>query len=320
MQGLPIDLIVTVLAGATALVAAFVFWRGFVYKDPMEARLKTIANRREELRARALDDTKKKDKDANKSAGADLMKQAAKKLKLRDRMDVKSTRAMLAQAGFRGKDAPDVFLMAKLVMPFVLGGLAVLYVLLGSAKLSPMLSLLLCIGGAGLGFLAPGIFVKNRAMKRKLALRRALPDALDLLVICTEAGLSINQSLNRVVDELGRSSPEIAEELGLLGVELNFLDDRRQAYINLIERTGLDEFKAIVTTIQQAEKYGTPVSKALRVLSGEFRTERLLRAEEKAARLPAILTVPMVMFILPCLFIVLIGPAILRTIDAFSRI
>lgn len=319
MQALPVDLIVTILAGLTALVAAFVIWRGFVYRDPMEARLKTIANRRDELRARALEDTKKSSS-ANKSASADLMKSAAKKLKLRDRMDVKSTRSQLAQAGFRGKDAPDIFLMAKLVLPFVFGGLAVAYVVFGSAKLSPAMSLALCVGGAGLGFLAPGIFIKNRAMKRKTALRRALPDALDLLVICSEAGLSINQALNRVVDELGRSSPEIAEELGLLGVELNFLDDRRQAYVNLIERTGLDEFKAIVTTIQQAEKYGTPVSKALRVLSGEFRTERLLKAEEKAARLPAILTVPMVMFILPCLFIVLIGPAILRMIDAFSHI
>ena len=319
MQGLPVDLIVTVLAGTTALVAAFVIWRGFVYKDPMEARLKTIATRRDELRARALDDTKKKGGQSNKSASADLMKSAAKKLKLRDRMDVKSTRSLLAQGGFRGKDAPDIFLMAKLTLPFVIGGLAVFYVLFGSGKLSPMMSLLLCVGGAGLGFLAPGIFVKNRVMKRKLALRRALPDALDLLVICSEAGLSINQSLNRVVDELGRSSPEIAEELGLLGVELNFLDDRRQAYMNLIERTGLDEFKAIVTTIQQAEKYGTPVSKALRVLSGEFRTERLLKAEEKAARLPAIMTVPLIIFILPPLFVVLLGSAVLRIIDLLVK-
>jgi tight adherence protein C len=318
MQSIPFDLIVTILAGATAVVAAFVIWRGFVYKDPMAARLKTIANRRAELRKRALEQASKVSSNQKKSA--DLMKSAAKKLKLRDRVDVKSTRSLLAQAGFRGKDAPEVFLMAKLIMPFVLGGLAVLYVVFGGARLSPMLALLACVGGAGLGFLAPGLFVKNRAMKRKLQLKRALPDALDLLVICTEAGLSINQALNRVVDEVGRSSPEIAEELGLLAVELNFLDDRRQAYANLIERTGLDDFKAIVTTVQQAEKYGTPVSKALRVLSAEFRTERLLKAEEKAARLPAILTVPMVLFILPCLFIVLIGPAILRTIDAFSRI
>lgn len=319
MAGLPIDLIVIIMAGATALLAAFVIWRGFFYKSPVEGRLKAIAQHRDDLRKKHLE-TMKKEKQGK---GKDLVKQAAKKLNQKRgggaKADIKSTKALLMQAGYRGKDAPEVFAFFKLIMPFVCGALAAGYVLFVAKNMSMTMSLVVCAGGAGLGFLLPGIYIKNKAMKRIKDLRRALPDALDLLVICTEAGLSINQALNRVVEEIGRASPVVAEELGLLAVELNFLEERRMAYVNLIERTGMDEFKAISNTVMQAEKYGTPVSQALKVLTNEFRTERLLKAEEKAARLPALMTVPMIVFILPTLFIVLIGPAILRTVDAFSN-
>jgi tight adherence protein C len=161
--------------------------------------------------------------------------------------------------------------------------------------------------------------VQNRITKRKKALRRALPDALDLLVVCAEAGLALNAALDRVVRELARSLPEIGDELGLLLIELNFLDERRKAFSNLCDRTDLDEFRSIANTLQQAEKYGTPLAQALRVLGADFRQERLTKAEEKAARLPAILTVPMIIFILPTLVIVIIGPAILKTLDSLSK-
>lgn len=318
MQDLPIDLIVIVMAGLTALTATFVIWRGFFYKNPVENRLKAIAQHRDNLRQQHMSELKKE----KSGKGMDLVKQAAKKMKTKknaNMADTKSTKALLQQAGFRSKDAPEIFAFFKLIMPFVGGAAAAAYVLLVATDMSMTLSLVICAGGAGLGFLLPGIYIKNTAIKRTKELRKALPDALDLLVICTEAGLSINQALNRVVEEIGRASPIIAEELGLLAVELSFLDDRRNAYINLMERTGMDEFKAITGTIMQAEKYGTPVSQALKVLTAEFRTERLLKAEEKAARLPALMTVPMIIFILPTLFIVLIGPAILRTVDAFSN-
>jgi len=312
-------MIVIAMAGLTALTATFVIWRGFFYKNPVEKRLKAIAQHRDELRKQHMSELKKE----KTGKGMDLVKQAAKKLNKKkgnsNKADTKSTKALLQQAGFRGKDAPEVFAFFKLIMPFVGGAAAAAYVLFGAKDMSMMLSLVVCAGGAGLGFLLPGVYIKNTALKRTKELRKALPDALDLLVICTEAGLSINQALNRVVEEIGRASPIIAEELGLLAVELSFLDDRRSAYINLMERTGMDEFKAISGTIMQAEKYGTPVSQAMKVLTAEFRTERLLRAEEKAARLPALMTVPMIVFILPTLFIVLIGPAILRTVDAFSN-
>jgi tight adherence protein C len=182
-----------------------------------------------------------------------------------------------------------------------------------------MTSLLSCAGGAAVGYFAPRVWVQNRITKRKKALRRALPDALDLLVVCAEAGLALNAALDRVVRELARSLPEIGDELGLLLIELNFLDERRKAFSNLCDRTDLDEFRSIANTLQQAEKYGTPLAQALRVLGADFRQERLTKAEEKAARLPAILTVPMIIFILPTLFIVIIGPAILKTLDSLSK-
>src|SRR5690606_31613991 len=163
-------------------------------------------------------------------------------------------------------------------------------------------------------------YVKNATTKRQKALRKQLPDGLDLLVICAEAGLGLDAAFSRVSKEMVKSSPELADEVGLTSIELSFLPERRQALQNLSERTNMPEFRGVVNTLMQTEKYGTPLAQSLRVLSAEFRNERLLRAEEKAARLPAILTVPMIIFILPALFIVLIGPAILRAVDALSSI
>ena len=171
------------------------------------------------------------------------------------------------------------------------------------------------LGSALLGFYAPDIYLQNAAKKRQQAIQKALPDGLDLLVICAEAGLSLDTALNRVADEIGPSSPELAEELGLTAIELNFLPERRQALANLDRRCDMPAMRGVVSTLTQTEKYGTPLSQSLRVLSGEFREQRMLRAEEKAARLPATLTVPMIVFILPTLFVVLAGPAMLDVYD-----
>jgi tight adherence protein C len=157
--------------------------------------------------------------------------------------------------------------------------------------------------------------VSNLTGKRQLALARALPDSLDLLVICAESGLSLDAALDRVANEIGAASPALAEELSLTSIELGFLPDRRQALLNLNRRTNLPSIRGVVNTLLQTEKYGTPLSQSLRVLANEFRDQRLLKAEEKAARLPATLTVPMIVFILPVLFIVLIGPAVIKVMD-----
>ena len=170
-----------------------------------------------------------------------------------------------------------------------------------------------------LGTYGPDIYVTNSTTKRRKEIQNAVPDALDHLVICAEAGQSLDGSLKRVAAELGHMAPALAEEIELTSVELGLLPDRRQALENLALRTGVQAIKAVVTTLAQTEKYGTPLAQSLRVLAAEYRTERLMRAEEKAARLPAILTVPMILFIMPPLFIVLLGPAIIRTLAVLGR-
>ena len=175
------------------------------------------------------------------------------------------------------------------------------------------------VGAALLGFFGPDIYLSNVSSKRRHALRKALPDGLDLLVICAEAGLSLDTALNRVADEIATSSPEMADELGITSVELNFLPERRTALENLSKRVKIPAMRGVINTLIQTEKYGTPLSQALRVLSAEFREQRMLLAEEKAARLPAILTVPMILFILPTLFIVLVGPAMIDVYDQISK-
>ena len=170
----------------------------------------------------------------------------------------------------------------------------------------------------GVGYKGPEIYLKNKAKKRTDAMRKGLPDALDLLVICAEAGLTVDAAFNRVAKELGRAYPELGDEFALTAIELSFLNERRKAFNNLAYRVDLDDIKGVVTTMVQTEKYGTPLASALRVLSAEFRNSRMMRAEEKAARLPAIMTIPLILFILPVLFIVILGPAACSISDAFA--
>lgn len=170
----------------------------------------------------------------------------------------------------------------------------------------------------GLGYKGPELYIGNLISKRTDAIRKGLPDALDLLVICAEAGLTVDASFNRVARELGRAYPELGDEFALTAIELSFLSERRQAFENLAWRVNLEAVKGVTTTMVQTERYGTPLASALRVLSAEFRNERMMRAEEKAARLPAIMTVPLILFILPVLFVVILGPAACSIADAFS--
>lgn len=178
-----------------------------------------------------------------------------------------------------------------------------------------MMEMLVPPGAILLAFMAPDLVVKNQTQKRMDAIRKGLPDALDLMVICAEAGLTLDTALNRVTQEMGKSAPELADEFGLASIELGFLPDRRQALANLAERVPLPSVRGVVTTLVQTERYGTPLAMSLRVLSAEFRNERMMKAEEKAARLPATMTVPLILFILPTLFVVLLGPAACQISD-----
>ena len=212
-------------------------------------------------------------------------------------------------------------IFGRLVMPIVLGGL-MLYIVYGTdsfADYSPLKRYGIVAVSFILSYKAPDIFLNNKITKRSNAIRKGLPDALDLLVICAEAGLTVDAAFHRVARELGKAYPELGDEFTLTAIELGFLSERRQAFENLAARVKLDAVKGVVTTMVQTEKYGTPLASALRVLSAEFRNERMMRAEEKAARLPAIMTVPLILFILPVLFVVILGPAACSISDAFKH-
>jgi tight adherence protein C len=227
---------------------------------------------------------------------------------------------LLAQAGWRSNDALAIFLGLRLAMPLLGGAGAFLFFTAIATPGTPVLHrLLAALVGIVLGGFLPSLLLRNFIERRRQKLQKGLPDALDLLVICAEAGLSLDGALTRVAREMGTANPELADEFGLTAVELGFLPNRRDALLNLQRRVDTASFRGVVNTLLQTERYGTPLAQSLRVLAAEFRDQRMMKAEEKAGRLPAMLTVPMILFILPTLFIVLIGPAIIQAIKTFSH-
>jgi tight adherence protein C len=311
--GVTADSLLLVLMTAVAFMTVLAVWYALIERDPMEHRARVLADRRAELRNNMLKD---RGQSRRQQESLSAMRRVVTLLKLVQSQQSSKLTERLAQAGLRSRDAVTVFLFFKVATPLLLGGAVFLLVhLLQIGDLSPAGRLCAVLGGAVLGFFAPELYVSNRTSKRQLALSKGLPDALDLLVICAESGLSLDVALERVANEIGAANPELAEELELTSIELGFLPERRQALLNLSRRTNLPAIRGVVNTLLQTEKYGTPLSQSLRVLANEFRDQRLLRAEEKAARLPATLTVPMIVFILPVLFIVLIGPAIISVMD-----
>jgi tight adherence protein C len=214
-----------------------------------------------------------------------------------------------------------IYLFLRLTLPLVFAAVALILIYgLHIITMPPLKTAAILIGATLIGAYGPEIYVKNKIAKRQHELRNGLPDALDLLVICAEAGQSLDAALNRVAREIAKTAPALADELALTSIELGLLPERRKALENLGKRADIPSIRGVINTLAQTEKYGTPLAQSLRILAAEFRNERMMRAETKAARLPAILTVPMIVFILPPLFIVLIGPAILRTIDTLSRL
>ena len=314
--GLGSDELIIGMAAVSALMATVGAWYGLVDHNTGARRARELAASREQLRA-GLAGVRKRTSSRQVSIG--FMKQVVGRISVRRTQQADRLARTLAQAGFRNKDAIVAYQFAKIVLPIALGlGAVVLFYGFGLYSLSGPVRALSCVGALGLGYMLPDIYLKNTTDKRRHAMRKALPDALDLMVICAEAGLSLDATLKRVSEEFGEACAPLADELALAALELGFLPDRRQALRNLDLRTNIPGIRGMVNNLLQADKYGTPIAQALRVLSAEFREERMLKAEEKAARLPAMLTVPMIIFILPPLFVVLLGPAILRTIDALS--
>lgn len=303
------------IALATAVVMLIVghhLVRSFA-RDPMARRVRALNDRREQLKAGvAASKTRRRAKMEKKSSiSVDRMRAILGSMKMLQDSQLKAASLNLARAGIRSKDSAITVIFFRLVAPILIGGTAALgvYVLNWFPEASALKRYLIVAGALIASYKAPDVYVKNLISKRQTAIRKALPDALDLLVICAEAGLSVDLAFNRVARELSKAYPELGDEFALTAIELGFLTDRRQAFENLANRVNLDSIKGVVTTMIQTEKYGTPLAAALRILSAEFRHDRMMRAEEKAARLPAIMTVPLIVFILPVLFVVILGPA-----------
>ncbi len=322
LLGIDVLWVATLLSAVAALAALLALYAAMTVKDPMAKRVKALNERREQLKAGIVASTsKRRAKLTQTNETTDRMRSVLSSLKVLQESQLKEAQLKLLQAGIRSKDAAVAVIFGRLVLPILLGGTAVLlvYVLDWWPDLSPMKRFAAVAIPLLLGYKAPDIFVTNLLNKRTDAIRKGLPDALDLLVICAEAGLTVDSAFHRVARELGRGFPELCDEFALTAIELGFLTERRQAFENLATRVALDSVRGVVTTMIQTEKYGTPLASALRVLSAEFRNERMMRAEEKAARLPAIMSVPLILFILPTLFIVILGPAACSISDALVK-
>ncbi len=311
----------SILAGLAAVAVLFAVYTAVTIRDPMQKRVKALNDRREQLKAGIMTQSAKKRASlVRKNETTDKMKEMLNTLKVLQQSQLETIQQKLAHAGIRNKELGIVVIFARMVLPIVLGGTAVilLYGVNFFPDWSPLKRLIGFAAMQGLGYKGPELYIQNIISKRTDAIRKGLPDALDLLVICAEAGLTVDAAFNRVARELGRAYPELGDEFALTAIELSFLGERRQAFENLAYRVNLEAVKGVTTTMVQTERYGTPLASALRVLSAEFRNERMMRAEEKAARLPAIMTVPLILFILPVLFIVILGPAACSIADAFA--
>jgi tight adherence protein C len=305
-----LELLLVAVAAVAAFASVLAVGLQLASRDQFASRLKAVAARRQELSARQRESYRAGRFQAKRHVG--WMKAVVERMNVREMLEARELKLRLAQAGLRHSSAQISYVFARVAVPVVLLVVALIYVSLFFPHWTFLQQALVVLSVATAGNYLPGILLANAVQKRQQAIARGFPDALDLMVICVEAGLSVEATLGKVTDELGPSSPELAEEMGLTAAELAFLGDRRLAWDNLADRTGLAQVKSLCTALVQSEKYGTPVGQALRVLADENRAARLAAAERKAAALPAKLTVPLIVFFLPVLFMVVGGPAGLR--------
>jgi len=300
----------TVVVAIATFVAFWALCTAFVWQPPIEARLKALRTRRMKTRSEQT----RSAKPSPKAASLGLLRTLADRMNLLRGAAADQTTRKLRQAGFHSRDAAVVFMFIKLALPLVLGFLMILLTSPSSVlEVQEDMILPLCIGAVLAGFVFPGVYIKNVAVKRREILNRMLPEGLDLLTICVEAGLSVDAAFRRVAKEMAVPMPELAQEFEMTAIELTYLPDRQQALENMNERADSPAIAALVNARRQTEKYGTPLANSLRILSQEFRQTRASKAEEKGARMPALMTVPLMVFILPTLITVLLAPAIMST-------
>ncbi|TCR68665.1 type II secretion system F family protein [Bosea sp. BK604] len=305
-----LTLLVAVAAAATVLTLAIPLVEG----NTLGKRMKNVATEREKIRARERDRlNRQKDKVSLRQEPKEFMRRVVDQFKLGDWLGTETAKKQLAMAGYRGQQAEIGFLFFRLVTPAGLFLFALFYVFfIKDFGQPPMIRIGIAIGAAYLGIKAPEIFLSNQISKRQASMQQAFPDALDLLLICVESGMSVEHAFRKVASEIGSQSVPLAEEFALCTAELSYLSERRQAYENLALRTGLESVKSVTTALVQAERYGTPLGTALRTLAQESRDQRMNAAEKKAAALPPKLTVPMILFFLPVLFVVIMTPAFIQ--------
>ncbi len=302
-----VTLLIAVSAFATVLTVASPYMQG----DKMRARMKNVTSERERLRAQqraALGQKAEPSRLRERPKGT--LAQIVELLNLRKVFEAENSRARLRQAGYRSERHLVTFLAFRLITPIFLGILVFVYTsTMFADRIPPNMRLVSTLVGVVFGYYLPQIFLKNIVTRRQQSIRRAWSDSLDLMLICVESGMSIEMAIQRVSREIGAQSVPLAEELLLTNAELSYLGERRKAFENLALRTGLPTVKSVVTSLIQSERYGTPLGTALRVLAQENRDMRMQEAEKRAAALPPKLTVPMVLFFLPVIFVILLGPA-----------
>jgi tight adherence protein C len=297
------------LAAIAASATAYTLIMPLFASEGLAKRMKAVANERERIRARERERLNKSEKVSLRQTPKQIVSKVVVDFNLSKWLAQEAAREKLTQAGYRGQAPYITFLFFRLVTPLLFFVAAILYVfVISHLQQSLPIKIGMCVGAAYLGLQAPMLFLKNAIAKRQLSIKRAFPDALDLLLICIESGMSVEAAFRRVSVEIGSQSVALAEEFTLTTAELSYLQDRKTAYENLANRTGLEGVKSVCLALQQAEKYGTPLGHSLRVMAQENRDMRMTEAEKKAASLPPKLTVPMILFFLPVLFVVILGP------------
>ncbi len=303
------DLLIQLLVIVCALATLITFALPYIAPDPLKRRMKSVALERERIRARERDKLGKRG--VLRLEEKPLVRDIVKMFRLTEWLGIENAASKLAAAGYRGAAAETTFIFFRAVAPISLFLIGAFYLFIiddmGYSQLTRIAALIALLY---IGIKTPEIYLDKVTSSRRESIRRTFPDALDLLLICVESGVSIESAFRRVSEEIGRQSVPLAEEFVLTTAELSFLPDRRQAYENLARRVDVDAVRQIVTVLNQADRYGTPLASALRVVAQESRTTRMAEAERKAASLPPKLTVPMILFFLPVLFVVILGPAI----------
>ncbi|WP_222877642.1 type II secretion system F family protein [Terrihabitans soli] len=310
------DVLVMLFTGLAATMTVVTVAMPLLQRDQLGRRMKAVALERDLMRARERERIARGSAISLRREPKAYMKKIVDRFDLAKHLSTDDAKEKLTMAGYRGTAPMTVFLFFRFVTPIALFVFSLLYMFVITHFDQPaVVKLGVAIFAAYVGIKAPQIFLKNKISKRQQSIRRAFPDALDLLLICIEAGMSVEAAFRKVSQEIGEQSIALAEEFVLTSAEMSYLQDRRQAYENLANRIGLDGVRAVTGALIQSERYGTPIAQSLRVMAQENRDMRMNEAEKKAAALPPKLTVPMIVFFLPVLFIVIIGPAIMQVMD-----